>query len=874
MLRRLLQRNDKRPDNRNKATSTDAPLSADPVERARSATTNKARSTAIAEIDDTTTLSDLANTPSLTTACADRLVELNELSLALTLVDTRDARIELAIACHQGALRTALIDGLCNESELLDLEHRSRNRNKPTNRAARNRLDALRGARADATEALATSTALSQQVVRLEADAHISARYETIQAKWQAAERLWQQASDLLEPFGETPQPLIALPPCPATTPAAVKPTAIDFTALAQEFDGLRAKLAAGEPAAQHAETMSRLSQLWHAGIKEATPDQTAIDPVTACTKLFEASLSAHQRLDEAQQPTAALLAEIDSGDLLTTDFANAAVRDLPALWASAAQAQDANRTAAAILKQVRWPNELPQPDLLQQLSQRHAAVQRITDAARLRTQHLERTLQGHLSEFQQALDAGQAKDAERARQQSHSLMNALPGDTSKRITQQFSALQAKLQQIRDWQQFATDPKREELVAAIEQLAANPVNPVDQATEVKALREQWRELGGRGPKELAQRFDNAAQQAFEPARKHFAQLAEERAQNLAQRETIVAQLQAYLATTDWSNADMAAAQGILNTARDAWRAAFPVERGPNRAIEKRFTAATDQLYGNLRTHWNGNLAQKEKLVGEAQSLLTAENPLPERLERAKALQAAWKQAGSAPRGQEQPLWKQFRQACDELFAQRDQQRQAQLDERSAQQAALNERIDAFEVTLNDAELPRNHFANFEAELRELGQLDPQQRTRLAGLQTRCNAQLNAQAAAARRQKLDELKRLDSECATCEVDHTDIPDGTLNSHPAFRKRKPPQQGADRDLVLEAEWLAEIDPPDTDRQRRMELQVSWMNQGMNAGARLDADPMKLVERWCGYSATEHTDELRERLFNACTRLLTKS
>jgi len=875
MLRRLLQRTGKRTEN-SKSQSSVAPssASANPIERARNASTNKARSAAISEIDDVATLKTLATTPSLTTPCADRLVELDELALALALVDTADARIELAIACHQGALKTALIVQLQHESELLDLEHRSRNRNKPTNRAARTQLDALRSARTDAAEAHATTRVLSQQVKRLDADEHLLARYETLRGKWQAAQDQWQQARDLLEAFQESPEPLVQLPECPASVPTSAKSAATDFTALAEEFQGVRAKLAAGEPAARLSETMGRLSQLWHAGIKEATPDRAAIDPVKACTRLFEASLSAQQRLDAAQESTATLLKETDADALLQADFENAANGDLPALWELAAQARTVNRAATAIFEQVRWPGELPQPPLLSQLSQRHTAVQRIIEASRQRIQQLERALDGHLSEFQQALDAGKAREAERARQQSQLLMNALPGDPNKRLTQQFSALQGKLHQIRDWQQFATEPKRDELVAAIEQLAAHPVNPTDQATEVKALREQWRELGGRGPKELAQRFEIAAQKAFEPARKHFAQLAEERTQNLAKREAIVAQLQEYLATTDWSSADMTAAQGILNTARDAWRAAFPVERGPNRAIEKRFNAATDQLYANLRAHWNDNLAQKESLANEAQALLTTESPLPERLERAKALQTAWKQSGSAPRGQEQRLWKQFRKACDELFAQRDQQRQAQIEERNAQSGALNARIDAFEGTLDGAQLPRNHFASFEAELREMGQPDPQQRNRVSGLRKRCEAQLAQQAARARAHKLDELKRLDSQCAQCEINHTNIPDTTLDSHPIFGKRQPPQLGNDRDLVLEAEWLAEIDPPDTDRQRRMELQVIWMNQGMNAGARLEADPMTLAERWCQYCATEHSDELRERLFDACAQLLAKS
>ena len=882
MLRRLLQRN-----NTNNKTKTAQPtaaapsLPADPVERARSATNNKVRTAAVAEITSLDTLQQLAQSEPLTNCCADRLVELDELAAALSLASTTEARIELAIACHQPALKDALIAELRDEQSLLELERRSRNRNKPSNRAARTALETLRDARTSAAEAAQLSITLNQQVERLDNDAHLQARYDTLKAKWQSALSQWQQALQVLAHHQETPPAFSDLPDCPTTQSSATTSTSdIDFAGLAQAFAGVRGQLAAGAAAAELRDTIGDLSKRWHEGIKQATPEPKIIDEVKTCTDLFETALGAQQRWAELQGRAQELLTQTEASAVTDSDidFANAPLNALPNMWPLAARAAENAGAIKTLLKDLRWPNNLPSPDPLDGLSQRRTALQQVDDAARTRQQSLEADLGKRLNRATRSLASGHAQDAERTHQHAQLLIDALPEDAAPRLQAQFATLQEKLQQVRDWQQFATDPKRDELVAAMEALANNPVNPVDQASEVKALRAQWRELGSLGPQELADRFEQAAEKAFEPARQHFADQAQVRADNLQQRQAIVTQLEEYLASTDWTNADMSAAQGILNTAREAWRAAFPVERGPNRAIEKQFTKATDTLYEKLRAFWDQNLEAKTSLVNQAQALLSDERPLPERLNDAKSLQANWKNSGSAPRGQEQRLWKDFRKACDELFGQRDQQRQAEVEQRQAITTAITERIAAFAAELNaqvsPSEIARNHFANFESELTQLGSLDHGQRKQLNELKAQCDAMLRDQASRAAVQSLDALRQADRQCAECELGDQPIAVELLEAHPILRKREVAPQHAAHDLVLEAEWLAQIDPPAADRQRRMELQVSWMNQGMNAGARLEADPMKLAQRWCQYRATEDSAQLGERLFAACAQLLAAS
>jgi hypothetical protein len=79
-----------------------------------------------------------------------------------------------------------------------------------------------------------------------------------------------------------------------------------------------------------------------------------------------------------------------------------------------------------------------------------------------------------------------------------------------------------------------------------------------------------------------------------------------------------------------------------------------------------------------------------------------------------------------------------------------------------------------------------------------------------------------------------------------------------------------EGRRQSMAIEAEIAVGFESPETDQQRRLELQVERLNRGMS-GQRDSEDPMELASRWCSLPGPEpDTNGLQDRFFDALRRL----
>ncbi len=861
------------------------------VSAVKATSASKDRATLIGRLNDASALRELASHAGCLALCADRLLELTTLEEALSLATNAPARQELALGTHNAKLRDAQLNAMTSEAELNELEHASRNKNKACNRTARERLERLRAARNSASEAATLAEELASSAAALvnKADSesaqnpsapktgapkeeHVRARFDALGAKHTAAAKLWADAAAILAEFAEPAPALRPMPPPPEEEAPELANEGPDFKALASAFATLQQQLESGTNASALASSMQQAGNDWRAAISTATPDAHSIDRVTNCTAVFEqVSLSEALLAERADQ-----IAQLnnDAGTLTPQDLAALPRKELAAAWDQVGKADATSKAIRKITKGLRYPAAVPVPAVVNELHTRAEAAQALVSAAKSRQTELEGSFATQVKRLAAALDAGELKKAEAARGEARALQEALPRGAAQSVRKRFGGLLANMQNLRDWQHFATDPKREELCDQMTALADNPQPPTDQAELVKGLRAQWNELGGKGPKELAERFDAAATRAFEPCRVHYAQLAQQRTANLAARKSILSQLETFVSQTDWDTTDLNAARTILNSARTEWRNAFPVERGPNRALEKSFKTVTDELYAKLQSGWTDNLAAKEKLVTTAEALLESEDPLAGRLEQAKHLQQQWKAVGPVPRGPDQKLWKRFRAACDTLFNTRDAQRTQAQEQHAAQQTAAKTRLAEFAELLETtapADIDRSQLAAMKNDLEEIDNLDRSVIKQARELEDQFKAKLKTKAAVKKQQTLTTLKNLDTLAAAAETAGDPLPTEVLEGDKAFATRAEGAEHAHLDLVLEAESQAGIEPPASDAQRRLELQVQWLNAGMNSGARKSSDALELASRWCRLSATKDSDALRERLFTAAKALL---
>ncbi|WP_417579120.1 DUF349 domain-containing protein [Nitrincola sp.] len=245
-------------------------------------------------------------------------------------------------------------------------------------------------------------------------------------------------------------------------------------------------------------------------------------------------------------------------------------------------------------------------------------------------------------------------------------------------LQQQLRHLTAQVNEVTEWQQFATISKKEQLCIAMEALIDSPLAPVALAEQIRELQQQWKQLDQQSPapvKQLWERFHSASRQAYQPCDVYYKERSQLRAWNLSQRELICQHLETYFSALDWSQPDWRALEQILKSAKQEWREFSPVDRAPGKLLQTRFQQLIDQAEQALQAHRSDCAAQKQALVDQAQQLTQAEDVIAA-AEGIKALQQAWKAIDSTAKHKERKLWEAFRNHGDQVFAQLRTQLQA------------------------------------------------------------------------------------------------------------------------------------------------------------------------------------------------------
>ncbi|NYS60686.1 DUF349 domain-containing protein [Vreelandella salicampi] len=404
----------------------------------------------------------------------------------------------------------------------------------------------------------------------------------------------------------------------------------------------------------------------------------------------------------------------------------------------------------AAHVSACRWPDKLVAPMLLQRAQAALNAHQEESTAAAPTPATLE-TLNQELDAFEHLLERGAFKSASRQHQRIKPQVEALSGKQAKPLISRLKHLGARLAELRDWRGFVAGPKREQLCESIEALADD--SHLDDAAldrRHRQLVKEWKSLGDAATnRELSARFRAASDRIHERLAPWRERLTQQRQENLAARQALCEQLEALLEQPS-ADADPDVLREIRDKARHQWRHYSPVPREHAESIGRRFGRVRHRLQALIDERAHVIAERKRELVEQARALVDAsDTPISTRTQQAKHLQQQWRQLGRAPKGEEQALWKAFRHACDQVFAQRD----AQQSERVAHQQqqldamqALIERMDAWQPNSPD------DAATLEAFLREAEALEPLPRSRRSdGMQKRLSGIVRA-----RRERLNRV----------------------------------------------------------------------------------------------------------------------
>ena len=788
-----------------------------------------------------------------------------------------DQLISLALQARD-PLRQKLLEHplLRSANGLVSLERRSRGHDKKLNRHAREALESLKQQRLEAATARRRveelSVALGRSALGTSASTERSRRIALYQAFTENAER-YDQLRMLLSSRDEqlpTIDHLRAATAAPAEetadpeeasddaseTMAAAAPTAAagetadPFAELTIAFAGLEKDLANTGAGAALNTRCSQLTQDWLrlAETQAPAPEQLAL--FTSVSRRLQQLNRASERLGTAVLP--------DPADLRLPENLPEGGEQQRALWARAAENRTLAKDLARLRKEIDWP-EWADPttsynrllEIQNVLKQMHVQAEDL-----LKAQIAEIGLK--VDQLERAVEDGSLSDARKLMSEARSLCDLLPAPAVAGLQKRLGRCASRLAELKDWQTFATTPKRQALCEAMESLAETPLAPQRQADRIKKLRSEWQALGPitqTADRRLAEDFNAQAEKAFEPCRAFFSGQAEQRQRNLSDRQRICDQLETYLEATDWRQADMKAAERIMRAARDEWRRFHPVDRNPGAVLEERFEALQERLYQKIRSEWERNLAAKGDIVVEAEALAGNDASPKERIAAVKALQQRWKAIGITPRKPDQEHWQRFRAACDLVFAELDASRQALQTETEARRTRNEQALDQFASALAGAtadsaeESVLSGFMKLKTELEELpAGVKNSLLRRHDELGGRYRALLAQRAVVERGRTLNELRQTDA--ATVAADGETAAD-------AEELRR---------MTVRAELAAGLDSPADDEPLRLQLQVERLNAGFSGSADT-ADPLTLARRWRDLGAKPETAAtLRDRFFTA--------
>jgi Domain of Unknown Function (DUF349) len=507
------------------------------------------------------------------------------------------------------------------------------------------------------------------------------------------------------------------------------------------------------------------------------------------------------------------------------------------------------------------------------------------------------RQIGGLIRKAQSALNEGSTGRAAGLRRAIEEKL-ATPPPLPPHLSNSLQLLDKKLTELKDWKSFSVAPKRVELMEEMESLVGATMEPVALADRIKSLQEEWRTLSkGAGENVEAdwQRFQEAAQKAYQPCREYFEAQSLVRQENLQRRAALLQRLAAFEAGHDWERPDWRTVVVALRESKQEWRTHSPVERAAGKALQLQFDALAASLQSRLDAEYARNLKEKRSLVERAQQLVTAEDSR-KATEDVKALQLKWQDVGLVPRDEGQRLWQEFRQQCDAVFQKRQQEfvaHSAGLEANKSKASTACEeleriaalsgaelltgagRIPDLRVAFEDAgELPRGDErglrARFERALERCERAVARQEatnvergwTDLLDAANRVRAYRAAVARDADAAERDALKQAAEACIAGVVQW---PKGGLE---AVKKALARDDGGDfdaneavlRTLCIRAEILTDLATPAEDQALRREYQVQRLIQGMGQGVTADEKQLDAMTiEWIGIGPVEEATYL---------------
>ena len=270
---------------------------------------------------------------------------------------------------------------------------------------------------------------------------------------------------------------------------------------------------------------------------------------------------------------------------------------------------------------------------------------------------------------------------------------------------------------------------KEQFCQMAEKLAENP-NVIEAFKDLQKLHEQWKEFGP-----VAKEFRDSIWDRFKAAtsvinkkyQAFFEGLKEQQAENLEKKTALCVKVEEIAEREVANSNEWNAFSKEIEEIQKEWKTIGFASKKDNQKVYDRFRAACDKFYGRKREFYNEYKDSINANMDRKIALCEAAEQLKNSTEWKKAtdqfinLQKQWKEIGAVPRKKSEQLWKRFRAACDEFFAERDKNAKPENDFYSNLKAKqrLVEEIKAYVLTGDEA-ADREAMQEFQKRWQEIG----------------------------------------------------------------------------------------------------------------------------------------------------------
>ncbi|MEH6447098.1 MAG: DUF349 domain-containing protein [Oleispira sp.] len=805
---------------------------------------------------------DLVNIATYTRDDALRLAAINQLG-------NESIRLDIASNNPVAKMRMAAAQGLEKSESLQKLMQVAQGKDKALYRFCKDNLASRKSAEDNTKlreEKIATAISNAQHLGTIAYSPDYNGRLQLLKQNWAALNVQDAQQQQALN---------TALVQCEGTLAEhvaeekAAQDKIIAIASAKESFITLLAQLESLEFSEQVSAQLKTLEQSWNDSKSVSKPDAVQ-------SKTFEQSLQAWLALDKTRTQLVEQKEAFEALILQSQQLEKSSV----------SKSQNLQKELTQTVKQLPWKAaeldvSIEAPALLAELDNALQNVIKHNQNLSAHEADSSKQLAVLLTELESHITEGHLKDANKCHQHALQALKKISQQEAKKFQRQYQSLTAQLDEIRDWQGYAATPKKEALCVSMESLVGSTIDPAILADKIHNFQEEWKAIGPiarQDDKILWNRFRTAADKAYLPCKAYYADMANQRQQNLVNRQALIVQLTDYEASMDWDSADWGIVQKTLDAARETFRSFSPVDRHEHKNSQASLQEISDKIYAHIKAEYQQNIEAKEALISQAKSLQDAED-LSQAIEQSKQLQADWKIIGMTPNKADQKLWQEFRLASDAVFSRRDEQRQQnkvniEANIEQAQAIIIKAEAAAKETNAENQEALALCASEF-AELSLPKALYAQLRKRLFDAQQQ-QEDLFSVAKVAKKQQAwitltDRLSAIslkpqdtDQADALYKADATDLklPQGIDKSlleskwNEVSSELSAELSNTDslRDACIGLEIAAELASPAEDQQARMAFQVKRLAQGLGQAGSLQQQISDSVSQWLALNADQ--------------------